>query len=1019
MSPRAECLWKHCLQTHSSLGIFVSILIVASGAVRGNDDSESVHDASRALKSLVVHDELEVTLFASEPMIVNPTNIDVDFRGRVWLCEVVNYRKNKRPEGDRIVVVEDSDGDGVADESTVFYQSPEINGAQGLCVFGSRAVVSCSPNLFIFFDDDGDDRADRKEVLFTGLGPEHDHASHAAVLGPEGKLYWNFGNAGGRVLDRSGNQVVDQIGQPVVDGGKPYWGGMVFRSNLDGSGFEVLGHNFRNNYEVTVDAFGTLWQSDNDDDGHRSVRINYLMEFGNFGYLDEITGASWQSERTGMHREIAKRHWHQNDPGVVPNLLTTGRGAPAGICVYEGDLLPEVFRGQIVNCDPLVGVVRSFPAEPEGAGYRARVVPILAGKKDSWFRPSDVCVAPDGSLFVADWYDPAVGGHNMAAPGHGRIFRVAPPGTPYRMPKFDFATVGGATAALKNPNREARYRARTALVEFGSTAVEALVDLYDSDNPLHRARALWLLSQVHGHGRDYVRRAAADQDPDIRVTALRAARQLGMDLREIVNERLHDPSPAVRRECAIALRHDRSSEAARLWASLAEQHDGADRWYLEALGIGAHGQWDRFFDAWLDRVGSGWHSPTGRDIVWRSRAVKTPEYLARIIADPKVTTTDLPRYFRAFDFQSGHCKTDVLSKLAFGDHEGKKRRVEFIQRESLSRLRGTDAVGDPRFEPALETVLDGVTGSERFIDLVASFGYAKRFPDLLETAIGSPDSQLGVKAARSLLEKGQLELFKAAIASRDLPRAVKAVRVLGNAADVRAFDLLLDTVQQESRPLEIRRQATRSLARTVKGAVRLVEMIETGELDERLHSAAAFQLRRAPWREVKTQADLLFPSPVTKHEAPLPPIDVLLRQRGSPANGRHVYEREDSCIRCHTVGGTGKAVGPDLSAIGEKLDAASLYESILYPSAGISHDYESWVVTVKRGDVLTGLIVDETPEFVSIKAADAIVRTVKNSDVLARTKESVSLMPADLQKQMTTTELVDLVAYLVTLRKGE
>ncbi|HBL47375.1 MAG TPA: hypothetical protein DDZ90_28725, partial [Planctomycetaceae bacterium] len=88
-------------------------------------------------------------------------------------------------------------------------------------------------------------------------------------FGPDGKLYWNFGNSGKQVFDAAGKPILERDGHPVLDNGKPYWGGMVFRCNLDGSDFEVLAHNFRNNYEITVDSFGTLWQSDNDDDGNR------------------------------------------------------------------------------------------------------------------------------------------------------------------------------------------------------------------------------------------------------------------------------------------------------------------------------------------------------------------------------------------------------------------------------------------------------------------------------------------------------------------------------------------------------------------------------------------------------------------------------------------------------------------------------------------------------------------------------------------------------------------------------
>ena len=132
------------------------------------------------------------------------------------------------------------------------------------------------------------------------------------------------------VHDKNGKPVADIYGNTVNESGKPYRQGMVFRCDLDGSHFEVLAHNFRNDYEIAVDSFGTLWQSDNDDDGNRGVRINYVMEFGNYGYVDEMTGASWQTPRSNMEKEIPLRHWHLNDPGVVPNLLQTDARLPGG-----------------------------------------------------------------------------------------------------------------------------------------------------------------------------------------------------------------------------------------------------------------------------------------------------------------------------------------------------------------------------------------------------------------------------------------------------------------------------------------------------------------------------------------------------------------------------------------------------------------------------------------------------------------------------------------------------------------
>src|SRR5437762_1287357 len=343
--------------------------------------------------------------------------------------------------------------------------------------------------------------------MFTGIGGKnHDHRVHTFVFSPDGKLYFNMGNEGKQLyyplkkelplrgpIDKvEMKPVVDLDGKEVNNHGKPYRMGMAFRCDLDGSDVETLAWNFRNNYELAVDSFGTIWQSDNDDDGNRGVRVNYVMEHGNFGYSDEMTGAAWraaweQAQAKGASEDSKVFYeWHQYDPGVVPNLLNTGGGSPTGITVYEGNLLPEVFRNQLIHCDAGPRVVRAYPLRVDGAGYHAEIKDILT-TKDTWFRPSDVCTAPDGSICVADW--------------------------------------------------------------------------------------------------SYVGAALKDEDPDIRITGLRIARALKLDLVPCVNSLVKDASPQLRRECAIALRHSQSTEAPRLWSKLAMQYDAGDRWYLEALGI--------------------------------------------------------------------------------------------------------------------------------------------------------------------------------------------------------------------------------------------------------------------------------------------------------------------------------------------------------------------------------------------------------------------------------------------------
>lgn len=650
-----------------------SLTIAGHAQNSGAPKERSGPEAARAqLKTMKVADGLEVSLFASEPMVRNPADMDIDSRGRVWVTEGANYRLFQkwgklRPEGDRIVILEDTNGDGVADKETTFYQGNDINSALGICVLGNKVIVSCSPNVFVFTDENGDDHSDKKELLFTGIsGVDHDHGVHACVFGPDGKLYFNMGNAGSQIKRPDGSPVVDRFGNQVNGNGKPYRQGMVFRCNVDGSDFEVLGYNFRNNYEVCVDSFGTMWQSDNDDDGNKGVRINYVMDYGNYGYTDEITGASWGQKRSNMEEEIPRRHWHLNDPGVVPTLLLTGAGSPTGILFYEGNLLPEVFRHQIIHCDAGVRVVRAYTLKPEGAGFKAEIVNILSSD-DSWFRPSDVCTAPDGSLYVADWNDAGVGGHYMADQKletmTGRIYRVAPAGSKPVVPKVDLSSADGAVKALESPNLATRYLAWQKLHEMGSKAQAALEKLWKSENAFERARAFNLLARTDGKEEKMLEAAARDKNSAIRELPLRYSRVENKDPIPFVKKLSKDPAPEVRRECALCLHMNKSSDVPELWADLALQHDGKDRWYLEALGIGAAQQEDRCFEAWLKKVGDHWDTPAGRDIIWRSRSTKALPMIVKIIKNKETPQKERDRFFRALDFIKGPEKDAALLEL--------------------------------------------------------------------------------------------------------------------------------------------------------------------------------------------------------------------------------------------------------------------------------------------------------------------------------------------------------------------
>jgi putative membrane-bound dehydrogenase-like protein len=632
-----------------SLGAAALAVLAPAPAARAQMTPEET------LKTLKAPDGLEVSLFASEPGLVNPTDMDIDSRGRIWVLEAADYRRFKtRPEGDRIMILEDTDGDGKADKYKVFYQDPSLFAPLGICVLGNKVYVAQSPNVLVFdIDETGDHAKGPPKVLFTGFtGVNHDHGVHAGVFGPDGRYYFNGGNESTHdlityadktpVVDSLGSEIGAKAkqyrGKPRVKGQIGYTDGMAFRCDLDGKNFETLGWNFRNNYELTVDSFGTVWQSDNDDDGNQGVRINYVMEGGNFGFKNPLTGRDWMRDMKELGAQFPgqtrqEAHWHQRWPGVVPNLLHTGQGSPTGITVYEGNLLPEKYRGALIHADAGTNVIHAFITEPskavavglmgkpdeygkeegDGAGYKVKEIVNLVGlaqKGDRWFRPADVCVAPDGSLFIADWYDPGVGGHNMQDknPGEkdptdwhhlrGRVYRVAPAGNKYSVPKLDLASVAGQIEALKSPNYATRYLAWTKLHEGGPEAVKALEKTWSDEKDARiRARALWLLARS-ADGKRYVEAALKESNPDLRITALRAARLIKMDIPSIADKMLNDDSPAVRRELALAMNYEPADKAVPILVKLADKYDGHDRWYLEAIGIGATGREHELLEAW-------------------------------------------------------------------------------------------------------------------------------------------------------------------------------------------------------------------------------------------------------------------------------------------------------------------------------------------------------------------------------------------------------------------------------------
>ena len=620
-----------------------------------------------------VPEGMEVTVWASSPLLTNPTNMDIDRDGDIWVNEGVNYRAKfgRRKEGDRVVVLTDTDGDGKADKSHVFVQEEFLIAPLGISVMDNKIIVSMTPDLIIYTDVNRnkifDPGVDTREVLLTGFnGRNHDHSLHSVTAGPDGLWYFNAGNCGSMFTDKSGKTF--RIGSPYnpqdmagggsifkssdiagqkSDDGHAYLGGFTARMNADGTNVQVIGHNYRNSYEQTVNSVGDVFQNDNDDPP--ACRVSHILEYGNAGFASRDGKRSWKADqRPGQTTQVAE--WRQDDPGTMPAGDVYGGGSPTGIVYYENGALGDQWNGLLLSCEPGRNVVFGYLPKANGAGFKLDRTDwvntnakrefngsdFTGGKWDgqlsSLFRPADVSVGADGAIYVADWFDGRVGGHQTLDDGiTGTIYRIAPKGFKPSNPKFDEKTIEGLITALKSPAVNVRNIGFVGLKAKGDAAVPAVSALLADKNAYIAARATWLLAQMGPSGVAAVKAMLQDASADKRLVAYRALRRANIDVLAMAAASAKDASPAIRREVALTLRDVPAAQSLAILVQVAQGFDGKDRAYLDALGIGATGKTEELYAALAKDAGAAeaWSDAMGWT-AWRLGAVASvPSMKAR------------------------------------------------------------------------------------------------------------------------------------------------------------------------------------------------------------------------------------------------------------------------------------------------------------------------------------------------------------------------------------------------------
>ena len=969
--------------------------------------------ARQTTQGLKAADGMEVTLWAAEPDIVNPTNIDIDARGRVWVLEGVNYRrtlpgmigKDDRPAGDRIVILEDTDGDGKSDKTKVFAQDLSLRTPLGIAVLGDRVFVSQSPDLIVFTKDEQDNIL-KKEVLLTGWrGIDHDHGLHAVTFGPDGRYYFNSGDPGFDVTDKSGKRFVSSRQGP-------YYAGTALRMNADGTDFTVLGHNFRNPYELAVDSFGNIWQTDNDDDGNAWVRLNYVLEGGNFGYWGP-RGQSWRVDHGS--------HFHSELPGVVPNIRRLGAGAPCGLIVYEGKLLPAKYRGHLLHAEAGGRTINSYLLQPEGAGYAARVEATVASA-DPWFRPSDVCVAPDGAVFISDWYDPGVGGHRVVDLKRGRIYRLAPAGNKPQKVAVDVTTPAGVAEAFASPAQSVRYLAYTALKQEGDKALATLQSLYKSNDPILKARALWLLGGIAGEGETAVRAALKDIDSNFRMLAFRILRRYGADLSEPLKLLAKDPSPQVRREVAVALEHFPAERSVEVLAALCRKYDGKDRWMLEAVGIGARGKENPLYARLLDTFTVKWSSRFGQ-LLWELRPSDALPSLIALLRDDSLSVDERAE---VLDALSAQAKPEAA--LAVAEFVQAADQPQELVERSFARLaqqlysEWIEMRSNPVVLSAVRKGFQTPALQAQALELAGDLEDPSLGADLLAVAKSEASPEAARVQAIAALGRTKNETYLAElepmVQSGDVKLRVAAVRAIGS-LKAKNLESQMRKLLLTQAPNEVRTEAVRILGRADSGCAILLDLEQAGQRPSELRNVASGVTNASPSAAIRGRAKRLLPPVVSKNRKPLPPIRELLAREGDVERGKKLFNAVagPKCSSCHSLDESKKSLGPNLAQIGDKLGKEALFDSILNPSAGIAPEYYVWRLQTKTEGIVVGIVAEDTAQRVTVLTDATTDLRFKPSEVVSRQRSRLSLMPEDLVNTMTEQQMVDLLAFLGTLKK--
>ncbi len=948
-------------------------------------------------KSFQVADGFEVNLYAADPILAKPIQMNFDAKGRLWVAssEVYPQIEPGQKANDKVVILEDTDGDGKSDKTSIFAQGLLI--PTGVEPGDGGAYVANSTELLHFKDTDGDGKADSKRVVLSGFGTEDTHhILHTLRWGWDGYLYMN-----------QSIYIHSHIETP--HGVRRLGGGGIWQFRPETMELNVFMRGLVNSWGHHVNRWGQSFATD----GAGGEGINYVLP-----------GAYYFTAVDAVR---------------VVQGLNPGSPKHCGLEVVSGNHLPEDWRGNLITNDFRGHRVCRFVISDDGAGFSSKEQPEVIKTTHGAFRPIDVKMGPDGAIYIADWYNPIIqhGEVDFRDPRrdhtHGRIWRVTAKGRPLvERPKLTDASTESLLNSLKSPEDWTRHFAKRVLKERGASIVPALaawVKTIDSSSPdaeHQRLEALWAYQTVDVPNAELLSELLNSKDARVRAAAVRVVghwKDRVSNPLALLAPRVADENPRVRLEAVRVLGEIPELAAAELAFQALDMP--VDKFLDYAIWLTAR----ELQSVWLPAVQAGTFNDGGKParLVFALSAVGSPAVakpLVEALRSGKLAGDAQGRALMLIAALGGPDELGLALDLALAEQTPPAQRASLLATLTNAHAqRKVTPKGDLKRVLALLNTKDQAVqaAASRAVGAWKVAGGEEQLIVLAKSADSPLSARLGaIDGLATLNDRPAVDTLNAIAAAKgDTTRGAAIVALAAidvNHAARLAANFLADTDATASTSVfeafASRKSGPLALATALASHTISADVAKTGI---RINSTSG---RPEPkLLDALTKAGKLTEAtkPPTGAEREKLLADIVAH--GNATRGEAIFRRESTqCLKCHAIAGAGGQVGPSLESLGGSAQVDYILDSILEPAKAVKENFHATVVATTDGKVITGVKVRQTDSDLVLRdAEDRLVSVPVKS--IEEQKIGGSLMPAGLTDPLTRAELIDLVKFLSELGK--